>query len=68
MLLKNLYIYEYGTLNPIEVILTRRRGKKNKNGGTEPNRGTLYAYMKCRNEVPVKLLYTNKNVKKEYFS
>jgi hypothetical protein len=28
-----LYIYEYGTLKPVEVILRRGRGKREDNGG-----------------------------------
>jgi hypothetical protein len=30
-----LYMYEYGTLKPAKVIL--RRGKRENNGGDEPN-------------------------------
>jgi hypothetical protein len=36
-------MYEYGTLKPAKVIL--RRGKRENNGGDEPNWGTFYAYM-----------------------
>jgi hypothetical protein len=41
-----LYMYEYGTLKSVEVILRRGwgRGREN-NGGDEPNWGILYAYM-----------------------
>jgi hypothetical protein len=39
-----LYMYEYEALTPVEVILRTGRGKKENNGGDEPNHGTLYAY------------------------
>jgi hypothetical protein len=38
-------MYEYGILKPVEVILRRGRGKREKNGGDEPNQGTLYVNM-----------------------
>jgi hypothetical protein len=38
-------MYEYGTLNPVEVILRRGRRKRENNGGDEPNWSTLYACM-----------------------
>jgi hypothetical protein len=35
-------------LKPLEVILRRRRGKRENNGRDEPNWGILYAYIwKC---------------------
>jgi hypothetical protein len=34
-------MYEYGTLKTVEVILRRRRGKRDNNGGNEPNWSTL---------------------------
>jgi hypothetical protein len=40
-----LYVYEYGTLKPVEVILRRGKEKREKNEGDESNWGTLYAYM-----------------------
>jgi hypothetical protein len=40
-----LHMYEYGTLNPVEVILRRGRCKRESNGGDEPNWGTIYVYM-----------------------
>jgi hypothetical protein len=36
-------MYEYGTLNPVEVILQKGREKR-ENNGDEPNQFTLYAY------------------------
>jgi hypothetical protein len=39
-------MYEYGTLKFVEVILRRRKGKKENNGGDEPNQGTVYVHMK----------------------
>jgi hypothetical protein len=33
------------TLKFVEVILRKRRGKRENNGGDKPNQGTLYAYM-----------------------
>jgi hypothetical protein len=38
-------MYEYETLKPIKSILRRVRGKRENNGGDEPNLGTLYMYM-----------------------
>jgi hypothetical protein len=32
-----LHMHEYGSLKPVEVILRRGRGKKDYNGGDEPN-------------------------------
>jgi hypothetical protein len=34
-------MYEYGVLKAFEVILRRERGKRENNGGDEPNQGTL---------------------------
>jgi hypothetical protein len=39
-----LHIYEYKTLKPIESILKRRKRKREKNGGTEPNLGGYILY------------------------
>jgi hypothetical protein len=36
---------EYGTLKPIEVVLTREWGKTENNGEDEPNQNTLGTYM-----------------------
>jgi hypothetical protein len=38
-------LYENKTMKPIEVILSREREVKEKDGGNEPNQDTLYAYM-----------------------
>jgi hypothetical protein len=32
-------MYEYGPLKLVEVILRRGKGKRENNGGNEPNRG-----------------------------
>jgi hypothetical protein len=40
-----LYIYEYGTLKPAEVILRRGRKKRKNNGENEPSQDILYVYM-----------------------
>jgi hypothetical protein len=40
-----LYMCDYGTLNTTEVILSRRRGKRENNGGDELNWDTLFAYV-----------------------
>jgi hypothetical protein len=40
-----LYMYEYGILKHVEVILRRGSGKRKNNGGDEPNQETFYAYM-----------------------
>jgi hypothetical protein len=39
------YVTMNMTLKPIKVILRRGRGKRENNGGDEPNWGTLYIYM-----------------------
>jgi hypothetical protein len=39
-----LYMCEYGTLKTVDVIL-RGKGKRENNGGDEPNQGTLHKYM-----------------------
>jgi hypothetical protein len=46
-----LHMYEYGTLKPDEVNLRKVTGKR-KNGGDEPNWGTLYTLWKCHIETP----------------
>jgi hypothetical protein len=38
-------VYEQGTLNPAEVILRKRVGKRENNGGGKPNWDTLYVFM-----------------------
>jgi hypothetical protein len=45
-------MYEHGTWKPAEVILRGRRKREN-NGGDEPNRGTLYAYMERSQQNPL---------------
>jgi hypothetical protein len=40
-----LYVYEYGTLKPVKVILRRERGKREKNGGNESTLGTIHVEM-----------------------
>jgi hypothetical protein len=42
-----LYLYKYGTLKPVEVIL--RRWKRKNNREDEPNWGILYAYVEMSN-------------------
>jgi hypothetical protein len=39
-----LHICEYGTLKSVEVTLRRGEGKRENNGGDEPNQDTLYVY------------------------
>jgi hypothetical protein len=40
-------MFEYGTLKLVKVILRRRVvGKRDNNGGDEPNLGTIYVYEK----------------------
>jgi hypothetical protein len=36
---------EYGTLKPMEAILGKGKGKREHNGGQEPNLSTLYTYI-----------------------
>jgi hypothetical protein len=36
-----LYLYAYGTLKPVEIVLRRRKRKGENNEGNEPNQGTL---------------------------
>jgi hypothetical protein len=43
-------MYDYGTLKATEIILRRRRGRKENNAGDEPNLGTLYACMEMPHE------------------
>jgi hypothetical protein len=38
-----LHMYEYETLKLVKIML--RRGKRENNGGSDPNWGTLYACM-----------------------
>jgi hypothetical protein len=40
-----LHTYECGTLKSVKVILRRGEGKRENNGGDEPNWGTSCAYM-----------------------
>jgi hypothetical protein len=40
-----LYMYEYGTLKPVKIILRKGRRKRKNNRGNESHQGTLYAYM-----------------------
>jgi hypothetical protein len=40
-----LYLYKYGTMKPVEVILRRGRGKRENNGENEPSPGMLYVHM-----------------------
>jgi hypothetical protein len=47
-----LYMHEYGTLEPVEVILRRGRGKRESNEGDKPNQGTFIPVWKCHNEIP----------------
>jgi hypothetical protein len=47
-----IYIYEYGALKPIKVTLRRGRGKREWNGGNEPN-GIQYMHIrKCHKQSP----------------
>jgi hypothetical protein len=57
-----LYMYEYGTLKPIQVILRRGRKKRKKIEGM--NQTGIYNthIWKCYIDTHVQLLYTNKNV------
>jgi hypothetical protein len=40
-----LHMYEYGTSEPVQVILRRGRGKREKNGGNEPLLDIIYVYV-----------------------
>jgi hypothetical protein len=60
-------MYEYGTLQPVEVILQRGRGKRENNVGDEPNWGTLCAYGNVTMKLPIQLFCPNKDIfKKKY--
>jgi hypothetical protein len=59
-----LYLYEYGTLKPIQVILRRRMGKGETNDRDEPNQGNICIYENITMKLPTYLLYTNKMFKK----
>jgi hypothetical protein len=52
-------MYEYGTLKPVEVILTRGRGRWRMEGMNQTKHCT-YIWI-CHNKTFVKLLCTNKN-------
>jgi hypothetical protein len=39
-------MYEYGPLKPVKVILRRGMGKRENNGGDEPNQVSFYTYVK----------------------
>jgi hypothetical protein len=56
-----LHIYEYRTLNSVEVILRGGRGMMEDNGRDEPNLGMCTHTWKCHSKTPVQLLHTNKN-------
>jgi hypothetical protein len=45
-------MYEYGTLKPVDVTLRRGWGRRENNGGNEPNWSTLYAYMEMSRQNP----------------
>jgi hypothetical protein len=49
--------YEYGTLKPAKVILRRGWGKRESNGGDEPNWGILYHIWKCNSETHTHYYY-----------
>jgi hypothetical protein len=54
-----LYKHEYGTLNPVKVILRREMGQEN-NGEDDPNQCTTYEYMETSNKIPEIPPYTNR--------
>jgi hypothetical protein len=59
-----LYIYEYGTLKPVEIIL--RRGREKSDNNRMNLTGVHYMHIwKCHNETPIQLLHTNKKVQKD---
>jgi hypothetical protein len=41
----DVYMYEYGTLKPVKVILRRRREKRENNGGGETKWAHCYAHI-----------------------
>jgi hypothetical protein len=53
-----------GTLKPVKIILRRGRGKRENNGGGEPNQGALYARMEMTQQNP---LYKEGFFKKDHF-
>jgi hypothetical protein len=55
-------MYRYETLKPVEDNFTKGEQKSENNGGDEPNQGHMHIW-KCHNEIPLQLLYTNKNFK-----
>jgi hypothetical protein len=36
-----IYLYENKTMKPVEIILSRGRGRRENDGEDEPNQGTL---------------------------
>jgi hypothetical protein len=56
-----LYVYKYGTLKPVKVIL--RGGRRRTMEGMNQTRVQYMHIWKCHNNpTPVQLLYTNKNI------
>jgi hypothetical protein len=44
MVIYFLYKHEYGTLKPVDVTVRRGWGRRENNGGDEPNRGITHVY------------------------
>jgi hypothetical protein len=44
---------ENGTLDSVEVILRRGKGKRENNGQDEPNQASLHAYMEMSQQNPL---------------
>jgi hypothetical protein len=51
-----LYIYEYGTLKLVKVILSKRIGKRESNGGDESNQSTVYVYVEISQQNPCMII------------
>jgi hypothetical protein len=58
-----LYLYEFGTLKLVKIILRRERGKEGTKEGMNQTGVDCTHIWKCYNETPLQLLYTNKMIK-----
>jgi hypothetical protein len=55
-------MYEYGTLKSVEIILKGEWGRRENNGGDEPNWSITCIYENITTKPSEKLSYTNKNI------
>jgi hypothetical protein len=58
-------MYEYGTLKPVKVTLTRGRRKRKNNGVLNQTRVPCMPIWNVTMKPPVRVFYTNKNIRKK---